>query len=164
MEQREAPASDIISAMTVGITGGNLGETLAASFRPPILDGNGPALEPTQLVQTPHERGDPRTLGQCGARSKIPDGPQSRGLLRLRGERPSRRRAADERDELAAGHSITSSAIASSLSGTFRPSALAVRRLITNSNRVGCSTGRSAGFAPLKILCTSVAARRYRSG
>src|SRR5262245_55758587 len=81
--------------------GGNLGEPLAASFRPPILDGNGPALEPTQLVQTPYERGDPRTLGQCGARSKIPDGPQSCGLLRLRGERPCCRRAAEQRQELA---------------------------------------------------------------
>src|SRR5262249_8840324 len=88
-----------------------------------------------------------------------------RRLLRARRERPRDRRAAEQRDERAASaHSITSAAIASSLSGTFKPSALAVRRLITNSNRVGCSTGRSAGFAPLKILCTSVAARRYRSG
>ena len=30
--------------------------------------------------------------------------------------------------------------------------ALAVLRLITNSNLVGCSTGNSAGFAPLRIL------------
>jgi hypothetical protein len=29
-----------------------------------------------------------------------------------------------------------------------KPSALAVLRLITNSNLVGCSTGMSAGFAP----------------
>ena len=33
-----------------------------------------------------------------------------------------------------------------------RPSALAVLRLMTSSNLVGCSTGRSAGFAPLRIL------------
>src|SRR6516164_7141742 len=38
-------------------------------------------------------------------------------LLRTRRERPRGRRAADERDELAALHSITSSAMASSLSG-----------------------------------------------
>src|SRR6266516_2650328 len=57
-------------------------------------------------------------------------------------------------------HSITSSARASSIGGTSRPSALAVLRLITNSNLVGCSTGRSAGLAPLKILSTKVAARR----
>jgi hypothetical protein len=33
-------------------------------------------------------------------------------------------------------------------------SAFAVLRLITSSNFVGCSTGRSAGFAPLRILLT----------
>src|ERR1700756_5683706 len=43
-------------------------------------------------------------------------------------------------------HSITSSASASSLSGMVRPSVFAVLRLITNSNLVDCSTGRSAGF------------------
>src|SRR5262249_32830615 len=59
-------------------------------------------------------------------------------------------------DELAAlhlrGHSITSSARASTFDGTVIPSALAVVRLITSSNLVGCSTGNSAGFAPLRIL------------
>ena len=44
-----------------------------------------------------------------------------------------RRRAAEQRDELAAHHSITSSARASSVGGMSRPSALAVLRLITNS-------------------------------
>src|SRR5207245_11130642 len=43
------------------------------------------------------------------------------------------------------------------------PSALAVLRLITNSNLVGCSIGRSAGLAPFRILSTWVAARRYES-
>ena len=52
------------------------------------------------------------------------------------------------------GYSITSSARASSVGGTSRPSVLAVLRLITSSNFVGCSTGRSAGFAPLRILST----------
>ena len=51
-------------------------------------------------------------------------------------------------------HSITSSAVESSLSGTERPSAFAVLRLITNSNVVGCSTGKSAGLAPRRILST----------
>src|SRR6478735_816625 len=48
-------------------------------------------------------------------------------------------------------HSITSSARASSVGGISRPSALAVLRLMTNSNVVGNWTGRSAGFAPFKI-------------
>ena len=47
---------------------------------------------------------------------------------------------------------ITSSAVASSVSGMVRPSAFAVLRLITSSNLVDCTTGRSAGLAPLRIL------------
>src|SRR5262249_23479938 len=57
-------------------------------------------------------------------------------------------RAAEKRDELAALHSITSSAINSRSRGTSRLSDLAVLRLMTSSYLVGCSTGRSAGFAP----------------
>ena len=60
-------------------------------------------------------------------------------------------------------HSITSSAATSSDGGTVRPSALAVLTLMARSNLVGCSIGRSAGFAPFMILSTKVAARRYRS-
>ena len=60
-----------------------------------------------------------------------------RRLLRARRQRPRnrrrRRRAAEQGDELAAAHySMTSSARASSIGGTVRPSALAVLRLITN--------------------------------
>ena len=36
--------------------------------------------------------------------------------------------------------------------GTVMPSACAVLRLTTSSKRVGCWTGRSAGFSPLRIL------------
>src|SRR5262245_51793431 len=36
--------------------------------------------------------------------------------------------------------------------GTSMPSALAVSRLMTNSNLVDCNTGKSAGFAPLESL------------
>lgn len=48
------------------------------------------------------------------------------------------------------------------------PRAFAVLRLITNSNLVGWATGRSTGFAPVKILCTKPAAcplrESFRSG
>ena len=37
------------------------------------------------------------------------------------------------------------------LYGMVSPGALAVLRLISSSNLVGCSTGRSAGLAPLSI-------------
>src|SRR5512144_2631596 len=49
-------------------------------------------------------------------------------------------------------HSITSSARSSSVGGTVPPSVFAVVRLITSSNFVDCSTGRSAGLAPLRIF------------
>jgi hypothetical protein len=45
----------------------------------------------------------------------------------------------------AAHYSITSSARASRVGGTVRPSACAVIRFTTRSNLVGCSTGISAG-------------------
>jgi hypothetical protein len=46
---------------------------------------------------------------------------------------------------------ITSSAVASSVSGMVRPSALAVLRLSTNANLLGCCTGKSPGFSPRRI-------------
>jgi hypothetical protein len=55
---------------------------------------------------------------------------------------------------ISVGHSMTSSARARIDGGIVRPSVFAVFRLITSSNFVGCSTGRSAGFAPFKILST----------
>src|SRR5262249_54279736 len=76
--------------------------------------------------------------------------PHPLGLLCACGKRPSHR-AAEQRDELAPPHSITSSARASSVAGTSRPNIIAVCKLITNSNLVDCTTGRSAGFAPLRI-------------
>ena len=77
-----------------------------------------------------------------------------RRLLRARRERPRDRRAAEQRDELAPFHSITSSARASRVGGTSRPSALAVFRLMTSSYLVGACTGRSAGFSPLRMRST----------
>src|SRR5262245_57436713 len=67
---------------------------------------------------------------------------------------PGCRRAAEERDELAPPHSITLSARSTRPAGPSYPIAVAVLRLITSSNVVGCSTGRSAGFVPLRILAT----------
>ena len=49
---------------------------------------------------------------------------------------------------------ITSSAVANSVSGMVMPSALAVLRLITSSNLVGCSTGKSPGGSPFRIRAT----------
>jgi ABC transporter substrate binding protein len=76
----------------------------------------------------------------------------------LHDKRPLGRRATEQRDELASlqlcGHSITSSARASTVGGSSRPSALAVLRLMTSSYFVGACTGKSAGFSPLRMRST----------
>jgi hypothetical protein len=51
-------------------------------------------------------------------------------------------------------HLISLVARANKSGGIVRPICLAVFKLITNSNFVGCSTGRSAGLAPFRILST----------
>ena len=50
-----------------------------------------------------------------------------------------------------AAYSITSSIRASSCGGRSSPSILAVWASMTSSNLVACTTGRSAGLAPLRI-------------
>src|SRR6516165_3869282 len=74
-----------------------------------------------------------------------------RALLRMRPCRPCNCRPANDGNELAPPHSITSSARASSVGAISRSSARAVGRLMINSNLVACTTGRSAGLAPLRM-------------
>src|SRR5262245_48098038 len=99
------------------------------------------------------------SLGNTSLERRIPTGASRqhgnnrKGLLRIRRERPSRR-AAEQCDELAPSHSITSSARSRIDVGNSTPSALAVLRLMTSSNFVACSTGKSPAFAPLRILAT----------
>lgn len=59
-----------------------------------------------------------------------------------------------EQTRAARRYSITSSALASSVGGMLSPNPLAAPRFMTSSNLVGCSTGRLAGDAPLRILST----------
>src|SRR5262245_60283625 len=98
-------------------------------------------------------------IKRCGRRAAKESDNRYRWLLRARRARPRRRRTAEQRDELASPHSITSSASASSVGGTVRPSALAVLRLTLSSNLVGACVGRSAGFAPFRIRSTYEAER-----
>src|ERR671910_2886453 len=51
-------------------------------------------------------------------------------------------------------HLMTLSARASTLGGIVRSICFAAFRLMISSNFVGCSTGRSAGLAPFRILST----------
>src|SRR5712691_6236143 len=139
-------------------------ELADASLRHSVLDDDVLSLDVAELAQP---------LAECpGAEvirsgCQITDARDSDRLLRARRERPRRRGGAEERDELAPphrrAHSITSSARASSVSGTVRPSALAVLRLIASRYLVGIWTGRSAGVSPLRMRSTYPAARRYWS-
>src|SRR5262249_30578015 len=115
-----------------------------------VVDPDVAALDKAHAAKALAKRSLHLRGGRTRAAPQIPHH-RHRRLLRARRERP-RRCAAEEREELAARfHSITSSAVICMISGTVRPSALAVLRLITSSNLVGCTTGRSAGFAPLRI-------------
>src|SRR5262249_60609576 len=67
-----------------------------------------------------------------------------------KGVRPSAARS--EMNSRPAAHSITLSARARNAGGTVKPSALAVFRLMTNSNMVGCATGRWARLVPLMVF------------
>src|SRR5262249_26845255 len=122
-------------------------------IRPSISHGYVLSLDEPGLIQPSLKCGKKVSGTGCCRASSKPDH-RHRRLLRACHERPRDDRAAEQRYELAAPHSITSSDSASNLSGISRPSAFAVWRLITNSNLVGCSTGKSAGLAPFRIRST----------
>src|SRR5262249_55607454 len=105
-------------------------------FSPAEFDGHIAALDVSGFAQALAEclQAFDGRLRRTG--SEKPDH-RHRRLLRPRRERPHSS-ATEQRDELAALHSITSSARASSLSETVKPSALAVLRLMTSSYLVGC--------------------------
>src|SRR6516164_4064623 len=130
-----------------------------------VVDLHIAALGPAQLLQLFQERSVARPCLRIvfGQVREHADAPNALALLRPRRERQCRR-TAEERDEAAPFHSITSSARRRNASGIMRPRTLAAVKLMTRSNLVGCWTGMSPGFAPLRILSTYSAARRYRSG
>src|SRR6266436_58770 len=116
-----------------------------AAFRPstlfqPLSECREASLRFRIVLGEPHQHADP---------------PHPLALLRARRERPRGSRAAEHRDEPASVHSITSSARTKNDSGIASPIALAVRRLMISCNIVGCSIGKSPGFAPLSILSTN---------
>src|SRR5262249_45593475 len=120
-------------------------------FGKPALDDGIPTFDESPFAQSIDES-LPRGLHRDGRiiRQKA-DAIDFPRLLCSRRERPCGRRAAEQRDELASLHSITSSARPSSGSGTVSPSALAVFRLMISANFVSCWTGRSAGLSPLRM-------------
>src|SRR5262249_55523954 len=123
---------------------------------PTDVDPHCATVAPAQLLQDLLEGRDAGLSFRIvrGPIHEHADAPHPLRLLCARHERPRDSRAAEQRDQRAAHHSITSSARASSDGGTMTPSALAVGRLITSSSLVGNSTGRSPGLAPFRILTT----------
>src|SRR5262245_6147109 len=92
----------------------DFGRALAAPFRPAIENGHVATFDPAELSQPLDESIGPLPLNRSRSRIRAEksDRRQFPCLLRPHRERP-RRRAAEERDEGAASHSITSSARAS---------------------------------------------------
>src|SRR6516162_6986619 len=126
---RPVPTGSPANAKTIGITdvvcfaaatsgvpdvlGRDLCGALGASLCPPNLYGDGARFNPAEFTQPLYESSEPLALGRRRALAQESDGQQLRHLLRARRKRPRDRRAAEQCDERAARHSITSSARAS---------------------------------------------------
>src|SRR5437016_3054063 len=144
----------------------DFGEPSVGALDPPVLD-----QEIHALVQAAFPQSRPEGLPQMslvGVRGFVPQDANAvhlPGLLPLGDDRNGEEAARDSAEEGPPMHYwMTSSARPSSDGGIVRPSAFAVFRLMTRSNFVGCSMGRSPGLAPLRILSTKYAARRDTSG
>jgi len=122
---------------------------LGIGCRPANIDPHVAAHHPIQLPQSLQERSNARLPYRVIRRrtDQYADPSHALVLLRARRERPSRR-AGEQRDERAARHSITSSARANSLSGTSRPSALAV----LNPNQGADKVDSAEGMATLETM------------
>src|SRR5262249_53958570 len=133
-EHRSSVHRDNDGHLTTNQFGRHRWQPIISALRPAVFDRHVPALDIARLLQALTEciQHGPVSLERCAVEE--PDH-RHRALLCAGRERP-RSRNADQYDELAPVHSITSSASASSLSGTWRPSALAVLRLSTSSNLV----------------------------
>src|SRR5262249_53199486 len=82
--------------------GGNLGGAVGASFRKPILEGDGAAFDPAEFAQAVHQGGKPLAVGRARAWYEHADERLFRRLLRARRERPRGGcAAAEQRDERA---------------------------------------------------------------
>ena len=130
------------------------GEPLGLPLSISLFNHDVAALDVTEITQSLTEG-----LGQVGASGQV--GRQeaySNDLGRLLGfgsERYGEEAASQSADEHSPGdHWISLSARCSSDGWIVSPRALAALRLMISSNVAGCSTGRSAGLEPLRILST----------
>jgi hypothetical protein len=113
------------------------------------------AFDVAQLAQGPRDPGRRRPLvrWQRGCLVEQAQAVDPSRLLRRGAKRHDEKAEADAANERPAVHHwITSSALSKSDCGMVRPRALAVLRLMTSSNLVGCSIARSWALAPFRIL------------
>src|SRR6516162_7029778 len=115
--------------------GCEVGQSVVLVLSPAILDRHILALDVAGFTKALAECGQKACTIDWRRAAKEPNH-RHRRLLRTHRERP-RCRAADQRDERAAPHSITSSARSGNAGGILNPSALAVLRFTTSSNLVG---------------------------
>src|SRR6266508_2812122 len=114
---------------------------IGVAANPGDIENDVSILDQANAAQTLLKRLNERAVVSVGGRTKRQESKPDRTftlLLRARRERPRGRCAAEQRDELAPLHSITSSARPMSGSGNARPRVLAVFRLTTNSTFVDC--------------------------
>ena len=112
-------------------------QPIIAALRPTILDPRILSLNVAGFLQPLAECSRLKCDQVGGTKMKESRSPASPAAARAP-RAATRRRAAEQADEVAPPHSITSSATASSIGGMVRPSALAVFRLIARVNLVGC--------------------------
>src|SRR6516165_8162588 len=116
------------------VEGGNeigcqAGQSIELAACPAVLDRDIAAFGETGFIEPATKCCREIGAGFGRAVDEKPDD-RHRCLLRTRRERPRGCRTAEQRDELASFHSITSSAMASSDGGTVMPSILAVSALM----------------------------------
>src|SRR5262249_3020759 len=116
---------------------------------PAVLNRDVLALGIARFLQALPKSG--KRIGEHLGRLGVEKADRRYRLLRVRRVRPRRPSAAEKRDGVAPSHSITSSARASKVGGTSRPRIRAVWALMISSNLLDCTTGRSAGLAPLRM-------------
>src|SRR5215470_18256213 len=101
--------------------GRQLWQAIISAFRPAVFDRHVLALDVAGFTETLPEWVQ-YSLFEAGCPAVEQSHHRHRGLLRARRERPRGRRTAEQRDGFAPSHhSITSSAVASSVGGTSRP-------------------------------------------
>src|SRR5262245_12244277 len=133
--------------------GSELRESIGSPFGKAIINGEVAVLDVAELAHALTECAQ-EVRQRAGELIQEAD-PRDLPLLRLNSERCSEHAPTHQRDERSPVHQrMTSSARTRSDCGIVSPRALAVLKLMINSNLVGCSTGKSAGLAPLRILST----------